>query len=230
MSLNSLESRVIAVFMSLLLGLQLIAYFAIDRAISANARNAIEENLKNNEKVFRHLLELNARNLLEGASLLAKEYGFLDAIHSKDLDTIQSTLENHGKRIAADLTVLVDLNQNITVASKSELSQATQIAIRKLLLSIEKEGKAAQTTIIDSKPYQVVAVPVKAPVTIGWVVMAIPVGQATIDGMHAMSQVEITLLTHRDGHTWQSNLSTLKMELAYLNYFARCAHPDGSAK
>lgn len=230
MNFHSLEHRVVTVFISLLLGLQLIAYFAIEQAISANARNAIEDNLKNNEKVFRHLLELNAKNLLEGASLLAKEYGFLDAIHSKDLDTIQSTLENHGKRIAADLTVLVDLNQNITVASQSELSQATQIAIRKLLLSIEKEGKAAQTTIIDSKPYQVVAVPVKAPVTIGWVVMAIPIGQATIAGMHAMSQTEITLLTHRDGQIWQSNLSTLDMDLARLLAAQMTQHESQGSK
>lgn len=216
MVFHSLETRVVTVFIGVLLSLQLAAYFTIDQAISANARTAIEDNLKNNEKVFTHLLELNANNLLQGANLLAKEYGFLEAIHSKDLDTIRSTLENHGKRIGADLTVLVDLYHNISVASTDNLSSSAQIAIRKVLLNLPKEGQTSQTAIIDGKPYQVVAVPVKAPVIIGWVVMAIPIGKLSIEGMRDLSQMQISLLTHVNGQTWHSNLSTFEDELAQL--------------
>lgn len=216
MVFQSLETRVVAVFIGVLLSLQLIGYFTIDRAILANARNAVEENLKNDEKIFTHLLELNAKNLLQGASLLAKEYGFLEAIHSKDVDTIRSTLENHGKRIGADLTVLVDLNQNISVTSVEGLSTAAQVAIRKVLVGLSKDTQAAQTAIIEAKPYQIVAVPVRAPVTIGWVVMAIPIGRASIQGMRDLSQMHISLLTRQNGQDWRSNLSTFEPELAQL--------------
>ena len=40
--------------------------------------------------------------------MLAADYGFRSAVNSDDEETIQSVLENHGSRIGAEVTALLD--------------------------------------------------------------------------------------------------------------------------
>ena len=54
------------------------------------------------------LLEQNAERLRQGPALPAADYGFRSAVHSGDEETIQSVLENHGERIGAAATALLD--------------------------------------------------------------------------------------------------------------------------
>ncbi|MFZ6777984.1 EAL domain-containing protein [Undibacterium sp. Ji83W] len=225
MRLHSLESRVVTLFIGLLLTVQLAAYFAIGNAIDRNARNAVEENLKINEKFLLRLLDQNAQKLIQGAIVLAKEYAFREAIGTHDTETIVSTLSNHGNRIGSDLTMLVGLDRKITAYSNTsktnrsngatnELSSSLQQSVATLIQTAEKTGSAASTAIVDGKPYQMVVVPIEAPVTISWVVMAIPIGKALVTDMHELSRMQISLLTSEKQGGWLTNVSSLSDENA----------------
>ncbi|MBC3916890.1 EAL domain-containing protein [Undibacterium sp. CY18W] len=222
MRLHSLESRVVTLFIGLLLTLQLAGFFVIRNTIDSNARNAIEESLKLNEKILLRLLDQNAQKLIQGAIVLAKEYAFREAIGTHDTETIVSTLSNHGKRIGSDLTMLVGLDRRITASSSTaasdDLSHSLQQSVAALIQTAEKSGSAASTTIVDGKPYQMVVVPIEAPVTISWVVMAIPIGKTLVSDMHELSLMQISLLTAEKKATgnsgWISNVSTLSDEQA----------------
>ncbi|MFZ6654585.1 EAL domain-containing protein [Undibacterium sp. TJN19] len=214
MRLHSLESRVIALFIGLLLTLQLAGFFAIRNAIDSNARNAAETSLRNNEKLLSHLLDQNANRLIESAIVLAKEYAFREAIGTHDTETIVSTLSNHGKRIGSDLTMLVGLDRKITASSSANLSHSLQQSVASLIQTAEKSGSAASAAIVDGKPYQMVVVPIEAPVTISWVVMAIPIGKAFVNNMSAWSEIQISLLTAKEKGPWAVNISTLNDEQA----------------
>lgn len=219
MRLHSLESRVVTLFIGLLLTVQLAGYFAIDNAIDLNARNAVEESLKINEKILLRLLDQNAQKLIQGAMVLAKEYAFREAIGTNDTETIVSTLSNHGKRIGSDLTMLVGLNRKITAfanvnptanaTSNTRLSDGLEQSVASLIQKAEKSGSAASTAIVDGKPYQMVVVPIEAPVTISWVVMAIPIGKALVSDMRDLSLMQISLLTSEKLGRWVPNVSTL---------------------
>ncbi|MFZ6757367.1 EAL domain-containing protein [Undibacterium sp. Ji50W] len=212
MRLHSLESRVVTLFIGLLLTLQLVGFFTIRNTIDSNARSAIEESLKLNEKILLRLLDQNAQKLIQGAIVLAKEYAFREAIGTHDTETIVSTLSNHGKRIGSDLTMLVGLDRKITASSSAtaagNLSHSLQQSVAALIQTAEKSGSAASTTIVDGKPYQMVVVPIEAPVTISWVVMAIPIGKTLVSDMHELSLMQISLLT-TGKNGWTPNVSTL---------------------
>ena len=209
MRLRSLESRVVTLFISLLLTLQLAGYFFIDRSIDNNARSAIESSLAINEKIFAHLLDQNAQKLVEGATLLSKDYAFRQAIGTNDTQTMVSALLNHGDRIKADLTMVVGLDGKIVVASSDTLAHGFQQTVDNLIKSATQNGSASSTDIVNGKPYQMVMVPVKAPVTISWVAMAIPIDQALVNDMRELSLLQISLFTSKNNGPWIPNVSTL---------------------
>lgn len=210
MRFHSLKNRIVFLFISLLLALQLVSYFAIGNAIDSNARNAIRQELRLSGKVFSRLLEQNAQKLIQGATLLSKDYAFREAIGTHDTETIVSTLLNHGQRLGADLTMLVDLEGKITAASSDTLAHGLQKSVSALIQQAGKQGNASSIDMVDGKPYQMVMVPILAPVTISWVAMAIPVDSKLIQDMRELSQLQISLLTSVNGQAWTSHISTLR--------------------
>jgi hypothetical protein len=57
-----------------------------------------------------------------------------------------------------------------------------------------------------------VMVPVLAPVTISWVVMAIPLDQTLVSDMRELSKMQISLLTSQNRSPWKMNVSTLEQQ------------------
>ena len=77
---RSLESRIVTLFLVLIVAVQVIGLLVIQRGIDSNARQSIAGELNNGAKVFGRLLEQNAQNLRFGARLLARDTAFLAAI------------------------------------------------------------------------------------------------------------------------------------------------------
>jgi sensor c-di-GMP phosphodiesterase-like protein len=71
MRLRSLESRIVILFLALILAVQLAGFFAIRSSIQKNAQAAIREELMIGERVFVRLLDQYAQKLTQGARLLA---------------------------------------------------------------------------------------------------------------------------------------------------------------
>ncbi len=212
-----LENRIVALFIILILLVQLAGFVAIRQAIDQNARAAIREELVIGERVFLRLLDQNADKLTQGARLLASDYGFRQAIGTDDRETITSVLANHGARIGSTLSMLIGTDQSVKASTLAYPSADLQRSSLELVAKAGSGNGAADTVIVDDSLYQVVAVPVKAPVTIGWIVMAFPVDQKLISDMRALSSLQVSVLVSRRGGAWQQDVSTLpKSEAAML--------------
>lgn len=210
MRFNSLESRVVVSFITLILTVQMVGFFVIQDAINSNGRASIKAELKIGERIFGRLLDQNAQKLIQGANVLAKDYAFLVAIGSQDAETIKSALTNHGDRIGASLSMLIGVDRKITASTSSALAaNFFQGSVLPLLLQAEQSGSASSTAIVDGHPYQLVLIPVKAPVTIGWVLMAIPIDRNIVADMHELSTFEVSIFTNTATGRWQPDVSTL---------------------
>ena len=154
--------------MSLLLLLLLIvqaAGFAVVRAtIDRNARSQIARELDTDENVWRRLLDQNAEKLRQGSALLAADYGFRSAVNSDDEETIQSVLENHGSRIGAEVTALLDTRLNLRSLSASGGARDFQAAVRQVAPLLASQPQGSRMAVIGGVPYQFVMVPMRAPV------------------------------------------------------------------
>ena len=102
-----LSSRIVVLFLGLLLLVQGAGFAVVNWSIERNARELLAQDLLVGERVWARLLEQRAQKLALGASVLASDYGFREAVSSRDEDTLQSALANHGARIGATLTAML---------------------------------------------------------------------------------------------------------------------------
>ena len=178
---SSLEGRIAALFLLLIMAVQVIGLVFIQQGIDSNARIAIAAELVNGEKVFLKLLEQNAQKRRSSAQILARDTGFVAAVGSGgegDRATIESALTNSGNRARADITMLFDAEQNIVVSTGVGQRAGLEKVVASLLEQAEQHDGAIGTAIIDGRPFQVTVTPVKAPITIAWVVMGFALDQS----------------------------------------------------
>jgi diguanylate cyclase (GGDEF)-like protein len=189
-----LSTRMVVPSLLLLLALQVIGLAVIRGGVDANARAQLAERLTVSERIWARLLEQRAVKLGQGAALLAADYGLREAIGSGDEETIHSALDNHGARIDAGLTALLDTQLAVrTVAHGEDPSlRAATTVLGALAPQLAKQGSAI--AMVGERPYQFVMVPVRAPLVVAWVAMGFELGRGPIDDLHAVSGLHGVLL------------------------------------
>src|SRR5579862_394702 len=114
MSLNSLQSRILALFLLMMVVVQVGGFVLINTVGVAAARKTIGEDLVAGARVFDRLLEQDTQRLVQGARLMSADYAFREVIATGDRETIASVLANYSKRMNAAVMMAVGLDQRIT--------------------------------------------------------------------------------------------------------------------
>ena len=83
-------------------------------SIAANARGVVRDELTSSGTVFDRVEELRANQLQGGASLLSRDFGFREAVASRDEATIRSALENLRLRLGIDMAFIIGVDGRIT--------------------------------------------------------------------------------------------------------------------
>ena len=87
---NRLQHRIVVFFVVLLIAVQLASFLAIRYAIERTAQNSLRDEMRVGARVFKRLLEQNSQQLVEATSVLTYDFGFREAIATRDRDTIAS--------------------------------------------------------------------------------------------------------------------------------------------
>ena len=211
MQFKSLKSRISVIFLSLILAIQILSSIAIKISIEKNARRSVNQQLAVGERVFLNLLEHNGANLNVGAKILAADFGFKAAIASNDHETILSALVNHQSRINADIAIFYSANQNSLVISENLSENEVSEKIAEVIYTAKNDIQKNNFTIFNNQPYQLVAVPVKAPLTIGWVVMGFEINNSLAYTLHKLSNLEVTFVSQSGGSPWRSTAGTMSL-------------------
>jgi len=206
---RSLILRLVGISLLLLLIVQAAGFTVVRASIDRNARSQIEHALDLDEKVWRRLLDQNAERLRQGSALLAADYGFRSAVNSGDAETIQSVLENHGSRIGAAVTALLDTSFTLRSVSMGEGMQAPPDALNAVVPPLAEDPSVSQIAVIAGVAYQFVVVPLRAPVVVGWVLMGFPINQMLADEMRQLMSVDVVLRVHSEDSGSRMPVSTL---------------------
>ena len=190
-----LSSRIVALSLVLLLVVQAAVFAVVQANIERNALQQVAQELKVDEKVWKRLLDQNAQKLSQAAALLAADFGFRSAVTSGDLATIRSVLDNHGARIGASVTALIDSQLQLTTVGEGQDPQALKALVARIATPLSRAPAGGQISLLNDVPYQFVLAPVRAPVLVGWVLMGFPLGQTLMDDMRALSGVHVALLS-----------------------------------
>ncbi|MBV8635240.1 MAG: GGDEF domain-containing protein, partial [Burkholderiaceae bacterium] len=162
MHFRTLESRIVTLFLVLVLAVQLVGFFVIRNGIVDNAQATMREQLKLGENLFNRLLEQKKQRLTDSARVLAKDTGFRSAIGTDDRPTIESGLITLGERIDASLTLLVGLDRQIKATTVPRPAGSLENTILSLIDRAEQNDGAVGIAIFDKRIYQVLVVPVRA--------------------------------------------------------------------
>jgi signal transduction histidine kinase len=209
---RSLGRRFVTMSLGLLLVTQLASFLAIDASLRHHAQSALPEQLGMGRRTLDGLVSWRADKFIEGARLLAADYGFREAVLSHDRETIASALSNHGARIGASSVALLDTRLATLAISDGNLEDAasTAAAAARLAATAARTGGASEITVIGGQPRHVVLVPVKAPMLMGWVLVCFPLLDALAESVHQLSSVDLTLLSRtRPDQRWSVALSRL---------------------
>lgn len=207
-----LSSRIVALSLLLLLVVQGAVFSVVRISIEQSAQRQLEHELRVGERVWRRLLDQNAQKLAQGATLLAADFGFRAAVSTQDDATIRSVLENHGARIGATITALMDTHMQLRAVGEGQDGAQLTPILGRLTGVGSRDASGSQVALIGRTPYQFVLVPMKAPVLVGWVLMGFPINQKLLEDMRAISDMHLALISQVPGQSDEIVSTTLSSE------------------
>ena len=230
MKIRSLQSRIIIFFVLLMLVLQVGGLFLINEIGVANARSTISEELLTGERVFARLLEQDALRVTQAVRILASDFAFREALSTHDKQTITSALQNHGARVNAQVMMLVGLDHQILADVSGGIAEGEKFPLPKILAEAEEQGKSAAIVVLNGHLYQLVAVPVLAPLPNGWVVMGFSLDDAVVRDLKNLTGLDVSFAVQNPTTGWHIKASTLSTgnKAGLANALALGIHDDNT--
>lgn len=202
---NRLQTRLTVLYAGLFAIALLLVSIAVFAAVSSSAERAVRAELAAGGTVFDRLWALRAQQLSEGASLLARDFGFRAAFATGDAGTISSALVNLKNRLGVDVAYVIDTNGEVVavggVTDRDEAAAAHRIA--EALLNADR---TAGVMTVDGAPYQAVSTPILSPALVGWVVFGVRLDAKQMTSLQRLSAIpiEATVFSRGDG-AWRAN-------------------------
>ncbi len=208
-----LSSRIAALFLSLLLLVQLTAFGLVQWSVVGNAREQLQSELLRAERLWSRQLDQRAQLLQHNALVLAGDPDLRAAAASGDSAKLSSALDKQGRRLGATVTALLGPDLQLRALGASADRPALQALGPQLArLAGSDQGLA----VLDGRPYQLVRVPLKAPPGVGHVVLGFPLDAALLDSLKPLLGADVVLLTRAADGVERVALSTLPTDLAAL--------------
>jgi diguanylate cyclase (GGDEF)-like protein len=210
---NSLQTRIVVLFLLLFLVVQGVGFSFIVKSISDNSRAQLREELLVGERIFAQQLAQNGQRLIQAGNILAADFGFRGAVATNDSETIVSALRNHGNRIQANLTMFADLDGKVLASSIPTFAAGSKFPFPAMIKAAEQEGSATSIVQFSGVPYQLVVVPVKAPVPIGWIAFGFRIDDADAREFEALTGITLSVVTREGTGKWTLVASSLSAPL-----------------
>lgn len=219
MKIRRLSLRMLVVFSALLVAVQTISFIAVTSAASRHARLKGDGELDTGQRIFRQMLDQNGAQLAQAASVLAADFGFREAIATHDAETIASALQNSGARVGADISFYVGLDGRIEAHSGKSPVQGQPFPLAMLIDAAADEGRGKAIDNLYGSAYQLVAVPVRAPLPIGYVVLGFRIDEQIAKSLKTLTDVDVSVLRATTASpAWHVISSTLPLDQVQSTY------------
>ena len=205
---RSLQTRILALFLLLMVVVQFGGFYLINTVGMAAARKTVADDLIAGARVFDRLLEQDTQRIVQGARLMSADYAFREVISTGDRQTIESVLINYSKRIDAATMMLVDLDQWV-VGDTLHVAVGKPFAFPKLIAQAQDGQHASAMVLIRNQLYQIVVVPVLAPLPVAWLAIGFSVNDALAKDFLNLTRLQVSFLSKQGNDGWRLQASTL---------------------
>jgi diguanylate cyclase (GGDEF)-like protein len=200
--LRSLQSRIIVVFAVLIVAIQAAVVLLLDAALSRTAEVRLREDLVVGERVFRRVLEQNNRQLMQSAEVLSRDFGFREAVATRDVDTMRSALANHGARIGVDAMAVVSQQDQVLADALRPGTDGKPFRDAWLVSAARAEGRAFGLVVEDRQAYQMVIVPVLAPQPVAWAAFGNRIDERLVGELESLTALKVSFLARNAAGQW----------------------------
>ncbi len=197
--MNNLRSKILILAMALVVVTQVgtlaTILFTANRDVSAQAQASLETG----GSMFREVMRRRVDSLRNNVDILASDFAFKQAVATQERGTITSVLRNHGQRINADIAFLLDFDGKVLATTLGD--DAKQTAYPEIVHRAAELGLPQSMIEAGGITYDLVTVPLMAPLPIAWVSMGFTIDNGFANELHEITDLEVTLLSRRDGVT-----------------------------
>ena len=209
---KTLQSRIFIFFFLLILVTQLGSILITSTLGLSIVNKTLSEELQTGKRVFDRLFDQNTALITQGARILASDYGFREAVGSRDAETIVSALDNHGNRIKADLMLFVNLDGQVFSGSAQNKLITDASWLSWLNPQKPHTNSGALIERINGQLYQLITVPVLTPLPIGAIVAGFRIDSAQAKDIGKITNTDISYASRTPSSGWKIYASTLRGE------------------
>nr|WP_315485329.1 EAL domain-containing protein [uncultured Undibacterium sp.] len=208
MRIRKLHTRIIFAFSLLLSTVLIIELAVVNSVVSQSANEAVESNLLAGERLFNSIRKDNIKRLSQSAGILTSDFAFIKATATGDHNTIVSVLLNHGGRINADISMLVAPDNRLIADTFRSNSADQKFPFPELIKRAEQNGQTTSIVMLDGKLYQLIVVPVMAPLPVAWLALGFVIDDKFAKNLKELTGLEVSFLTPISGQERLNVLAT----------------------
>jgi diguanylate cyclase (GGDEF)-like protein len=206
----SFRHKVLLLAVALVMATQLVTLFPVLNAIRRDVEAQAQATVGLAGALFDEYMRNRGEQLLTTVNVLVSDYGFKQAVASGDQATIRSALINQTSRVGATVAALLDLDGAVTVSSSDEAG-SFGVGFTPLPHGESLESVSHRVVYLGGVPYQTVTVPLRAPVTVAWVMLGFPIDEALAAHLQNLTGLAVSFVRYT-GSTGQTIASTLPRE------------------
>jgi diguanylate cyclase (GGDEF)-like protein len=144
--------------------------------------------------LFDEYMHNRAEQLLTTVNVLVSDYGFKQAVAAgDDPATIRSALRNHANRVGATVAALFDLDGQVLVSSAGDDQEVAGFPSKPF--GVLEEDTRHRVVNIGGVPYQTVTVPLRAPATVGFVLLGFPIDTALAQHLESLTGLAVSFIS-----------------------------------
>ena len=182
---GSLSVRIAVIYGIVFAAVLALVLIIAGSGLSRFGENSAARDLQANALVFEEILDLRAGQLNQSAEVLARDFGFREAVATGDAETIASALTSLKSRSGTGAAFVLTLDGEVLGSGDSGLSDPES-----LWYSLDA-GKSRGIIETQGKMALAAASPILAPDLIGWLVIAQPLDRAELDRLVELAPIEL---------------------------------------
>jgi len=227
--IRTLQSKILILFVFLLLVVQLVSFFTTFKANQQLVDTQLDNKLLTAKEVFITQFTSRRYYLSAFAETVAKDYG-LKSILSEDTGSILAALDNHRKRISSDLALVISNNGNTRAQLITYLDKNGKKRVKKGSIQGQKfpydhklfSQKSTQIIRLEQALYQFSLAPIKSGGRIiSWVGFGYIIDSSLANDFARLTDVNIGFLLKSDKNWQVIGHSTLAQSLKFNGGFVK---------
>jgi diguanylate cyclase (GGDEF)-like protein len=206
-----LRTRIIVAFAILVTLVQAIAFVLVNAANDRNAQAKIGQELAVGERIFTRLLGEKRNQLIQTADVMSADSGLRDALAGRGLASVELALRSHGAAAGADVTMLIDLRNAIVADTSSPSRRGRPFPLSASLEAARNDGRSTAVVLLEGRAYQLVVVPVLAPLPVGWIALGVEINDALAADLQRLTELQVSFFELAPGRDPRLLGSTLAL-------------------